>query len=213
MKSTIVNTSILLFLMMLISQKTVGQEADKEKQEPKGLAVGDTVQNFQAIDADSTLYVFNEMIKKEPVVLIFIRGQWCPICNKHMNQLQDSLQAVYKKGANVVVISPEKPEYIEKTIEKTGAQFTILYDENQKISDTFDVTFEPSGKDKVVYNTVLGAKLKEAHTDDSERLPIPATFIIDTNKVIVWRHFDPNYKNRSTIKEIIKNIPKKKIEN
>jgi|TARA_R110000782_G_scaffold236819_3_gene322973 peroxiredoxin len=213
MKSTIVNTSILLFLMMLISQKTVGQEADKEKQEPKGLAVGDTVQNFQAIDADSTLYVFNEMIKKEPVVLIFIRGQWCPICNRHMNQLQDSLQAVYKKGANVVVISPEKPEYIEKTIEKTGAQFTILYDENQKISDTFDVTFEPSGKDKVVYNTVLGAKLKEAHTDDSERLPIPATFIIDTNKVIVWRHFDPNYKNRSTIKEIIKNIPKKKIEN
>ena len=210
MKSTIVNTSILLFLMMLISQKTVGQEADKEKQEPKGLAVGDTVQNFQAIDADSTLYVFNELIKKEPVVLIFIRGQWCPICNRHMNQLQDSLQAVYKKGANVVVISPEKPEYIEKTIEKTGAQFTILYDENQKISDTFDVTFEPSGKTKVIYNTVLGAKLKEAHTDDTERLPIPATFIIDTNKVIVWRHFDPNYKNRSTIKEIIKNIPKKK---
>ena len=213
MKSTIVNTSILLFLMMLISQKTVGQEADKEKQEPKGLAVGDTVQNFQAIDADSTLYVFNEMIKKEPVVLIFIRGQWCPICNRHMNQLQDSLQAVYKKGANVVVISPEKPEYIEKTIEKTGAQFTILYDENQKISDTFDVTFEPSGKDKVVYNTVLGAKLKEAHTDDSERLPIPATFIIDTNKVIVWRHFDPNYKNRSTVKEIIENIPEKKVKN
>ena len=213
MKSTIVNTSILLFLMMLISQKTVGQEADKEKQEPKGLAVGDTVQNFQAIDADSTLYVFNEMIKKEAIVLIFIRGQWCPVCNRHMSQLQDSLQAVYKKGANVVVISPEKPEYINKTIEKTGAQFTILYDENQKISDTFDVTFEPSGKDKVVYNTVLGAKLKEAHTDDSERLPIPATFIIDTNKVIVWRHFDPNYKNRSTIKEIIKNIPKKKIEN
>ena len=213
MKSTIVNTSILLFLMMLISQKTVGQEANKEKQEPKGLAVGDAVQNFQAIDADSTLYVFNEMIKKEPVVVIFIRGQWCPICNRHMNQLQDSLQAVYKKGANVVVISPEKPEYIEKTIEKTGAQFTILYDENQKISDAFDVTFEPSGKDKVVYNTVLGAKLKEAHTDDSERLPIPATFIIDTNKVIVWRHFDPNYKNRFTIKEIIENIPKKKVKN
>ena len=185
----------------------------QDKKEPQGLAVGDTVQNFQAIDADSTLYVFNEMIKKEAIVLIFIRGQWCPVCNRHMSQLQDSLQTVYKKGANVVVISPEKPEYINKTIEKTGAQFTILYDENQKISDAFDVTFEPSGKTKVIYNTVLGAKLKEAHTDDAERLPIPATFIIDTNKVIVWRHFDPNYKNRSTIKEIIENIPEKKVKN
>ena len=64
MNPTIVNTTILLLLVMLISQKTVGQETNKEKQEPKGLAVGDTVQNFQAIDADSTLYVFNEMIKK-----------------------------------------------------------------------------------------------------------------------------------------------------
>ena len=216
MKSTLSNITILFILIVLLSSEAIGQQKEKGKEKensPQGLAVGDTVQNFQAIDADSTLYVFNEMIKKEPVVLIFIRGQWCPVCNRHMSQLQDSLQAVYKKGANVVVISPEKPEYINKTIEKTGAQFTILYDENQKISDAFDVTFEPSGKTKVIYNTVLGAKLKEAHTDDSERLPIPATFIIDTNKVIVWRHFDPNYKNRSTVKEIIENIPEKKVKN
>jgi len=211
-KYTIMKINILLPIM-LIAQVSIGQQNDAEKKEPQGLAIGDTVPSFEAIDADSNLVIFDELIKKKPVVLIFIRGQWCPICNRHMNQLQDSLQAVYKKGANVIVISPEKPEYIEKTIEKTGAQFTILYDENQKISDAFDVTFEPSGKDKMVYNTVLGAKLKETHTDDSERLPIPATFIIDINKKIVWRHFDPNYKNRSTIKEIIENIPVKKANN
>lgn len=215
MKSTIINLTILILTIILMSQLSFGQQKNdgNEKQEPKGLAIGDTVPNFEAIDADSTLYVFNEMIKKEPIVLIFIRGQWCPICNRHMGQLQDSLQAVYQKGANVIVISPEKPEYIEKTIEKTGAQFTILYDENQKISDAFDVTFEPSGKDKVIYNTILGAKLKEVHTDDSERLPVPATFIIDTDKKIVWRHFDMNYKNRSTVEEIIENIPENTIGN
>ncbi|MDT8410881.1 MAG: peroxiredoxin-like family protein [Vicingaceae bacterium] len=212
MKLTLVNTAIIL-LIMIGSGNIFGQGKNKEKKEPQGLAIGDTVANFTTIDADSNLYVFENMIKKGPIVVIFIRGQWCPICNRHMSQLQDSLQAVYKKGANVVVISPEKPEYINKTIEKTRAQFTILYDENQKISDAFDVTFEPSGKDKMIYNTVLGAKLKDAHTDDSERLPVPATFIIDTNKKIVWRHFDTNYKNRSTVKEILENIPEKKIKN
>jgi len=104
----------LLLVTILITSVMVKSQ---DKKEPQGLAVGDTVQNFQAIDADSTLYVFNEMIKKEAIVLIFIRGQWCPVCNRHMSQLQDSLQAVYNKGANVVVISPEKPEYINKTIE------------------------------------------------------------------------------------------------
>lgn len=62
----------LLLVTILITSVMVKSQ---DKQEPKGLAVGDTVQNFQAIDADSTLYVFNEMIKKEAIVLIFIRGQ------------------------------------------------------------------------------------------------------------------------------------------
>ncbi len=51
------------------------------------------------------------------------------------------------------------------------------------------------------------AQLKEAHSDDSERLPVPATFIIDRNREIVWRQFDPNYKNRASVENIVKHLP------
>ena len=189
------------------SGKLPAQNNYKKVNEAKGLLVGEVVKNFSAKDVNDSTYSLNEDLKRGPVVLIFIRGQWCPVCNRHMSYLQDSLQMVYNKGANVVVVSPEKPEYIEETIKKTGAEFTILYDEGQKISDYFDVTFIPDGKTRLVYNTVLGAKLKEAHTDDTERLPIPATFIIGKDNEIVWRQFDPDYKNRSAISDIIKNIP------
>jgi len=54
---------------------------------------------------------------------------------------------------------------------------------------------------------MLNANLKETHSDDSQRLPIPATYIIDTKGKIVWRQFDSDYKNRSTVKEIINNLP------
>lgn len=179
------------------------QDNLKTVKDAKGLEVGHVVENFTAIDVNNNPVSLEKTLENGPVVLIFIRGQWCPVCNRHMNTIQDSLNYIQEKGAQVVVISPEKPEFIEKTIEKSKAEFTILYDEGQKISDYFDVTFKPDGKTKMMYNTVLGAKLKESHTDDSERLPIPATFIIDKNKKIVWRQFDPDYKKRSTVKDII----------
>lgn len=83
----------------------------------------------------------------------------------------------------------------------------MLFDEGYKISNLFDVTFLPNKATRISYNTALGAKLKEAHSDDSERLPIPATFIIDTDGKIVWRHFDPDYKERASVKDIVDNIP------
>ncbi len=53
------------------------------------------------------------------------------------------------------------------------------------------------------YNTMLGAKLKKTHSDDSQRLPIPATYLIGTDGKIAWRQFDPDYKNRSSVADIL----------
>lgn len=182
-------------------------EKFKTVKEAKGLNVGKKLNTFVGEDIFGNKISLSELLKDKPVVVIFIRGQWCPICNKHLKTLQKNLPKIYDKGANVVVVSPEKSEFIKRTIEKTGAEFTIIYDEGYKISNQFDVTFVPDGMSKFMYNTILGAKLKQSHSDDTERLPIPATFIIDKNQVIVWRHFDPDYKKRSTMAEIIANIP------
>jgi len=182
----------------------------KTVKEAKGLQVGETVKDFSAVDLHDSTFTLSEALKKGPVVVIFYRGQWCPVCNKHLSHLQDSLQLIYEKGATVIAVSPEQSEFLKRTAEKTHASFSLLYDEGYKISDLFDVTFKPDTMTTIMYNTLLGANLKKANTDDSQRLPIPATFIIGTDGKIVWRHFDPNYKNRSTTKQIIENIPSSK---
>jgi len=179
----------------------------KDASEAKGLAVGTKAPTFSAIDAESSTFVLADELKKGPVVVIFYRGHWCPVCNKHLGQIQDSLSLITRKGATVVAISPEKPEYLELMKEKKGAKFRLLYDEDYKISDAYDVTFLPDKKQIIMYNTMLNANLKETHSDDSQRLPIPATYIIDAKGKIVWRQFDSDYKNRSTVKEIINNLP------
>jgi len=120
--------------------------------------------------------------------------------------LQEQFHKIYEKGASVVVVTPEKSEFIKKTIKKTGAEFTILFDENYKIAEAFDVLFLPNKITRVMYNNVLGAKLKESHSDNSEQLPIPATFIISKEMKVTWRHFDPDYKKRSKMADILANL-------
>jgi len=168
-----------------------------------GLPIGTVVEDFSTVDQNGNDFNLALALEKGPLVLVFYRGFWCPYCNKHLEILQDSLSMIEELGAGVVAISPEKPEFLEKMVEKSGAAFTLLYDEDYLIEDAFGLTFNPSKMQLTSYNVFLGAKLKESHSDDSQRLPIPATYIIDQDRKIVWRQFDPDYKKRSSVRSIL----------
>lgn len=179
----------------------------KSLDEINGLSVGDSIENFQAVNQYGDTFDLYQSLKEGPLVLIFYRGQWCPFCNRYLSNLQDSIKFIYQKGAKVVAISPEKPELLAKTKQKTDAEFILLHDEGYKIAAMFDVLFKPSNSTLFIYNTFAGADLKDAHGQDEQLLPVPATFIIGKNKKILWRHFDRNYKIRAGVWEILQNIP------
>lgn len=178
-------------------------QTEKKVTDAVGLSIGTTAPLFSAIDADSVKFSLNDAIKEGPVVLIFYRGFWCPVCNAHLGSIQDSLKLIEATGANVIAISPEQPEYLDKMAEKTGSEFTLLYDEGYKIAEAYDVDFNPSKMQLFTYNVILGGKLKDTHSDESQRLPIPATYIVNQQGKIIWRQFDHDYKKRSSVKDIL----------
>lgn len=193
--------SLLLLNFFLLAFSVQAQH--KTIEEVEGKAVGETVKNFTALDAEGNTFNLENTLKDGPVVLLFYRGQWCPVCNRHMSQLQEQLDKIEAKGAKVIAVSPEKQENLQKTKSKTGAEFTLLYDKDYKISEDFDVAFVPKEQLIELYNTRLAADLENAHSDNSERIPVPATFIIGQNGVVVWRHFDRDYKERASAEEIM----------
>ncbi|MDA3818620.1 MAG: peroxiredoxin-like family protein [Prolixibacteraceae bacterium] len=198
---------LIIILIMAVTLTHSFAQDKRGAEDAKGLQVGTVAPLFKAVDSDNQPFDLQKALETGPVVLIFYRGQWCPICNRHLSQIQDSLPFITDKGANVIAVSPEKPEYLDKMAEKTGAKFTLLYDEGYKIENAYNVTFTPDDKQIFMYNTMLNAKLKESHSDDSQQLPIPATYIIGKDGKIVWRQFNPDYKKRSTVHEIINNLP------
>ena len=170
----------------------------------KGKMVGETIPDFTAKDQFEKTFSLSQ--EKKKTVLVFIRGQWCPYCNKYIESLQNLAPELQSKNTRLVIISPEKPEFIAKTISKTKTSYSVLFDENYKIAELFDVLYTPEKKTIDLYEKHLGDDFKKSRSDDSSRLPVSATYILDENQKIIWRHFNPDYKERASLEDILKQL-------
>ena len=172
---------------------------------PEGLFLNSKAPDFKAKDQNGNDVRLKDLLKKGKVVLVFYRGEWCPYCNRNLKKLADSLQLIVDKGATLVAVSPEKPENIAKTVEKTHATFPILFDEGLKIMKAYEVEFEvPENTLKRYRNS--GIKIDEANGRNGNYLPIPATYVIDKDSNITYRFFNQDYKKRPSVKEILDNL-------
>lgn len=208
-----ISVFLLSFLFSLIANISIANAQENtaeygygEAEDVKGLELGVLAPDFSAIDQNGVEFTLSEALKKEVVVIMFYRGQWCPACNKQLSSIQEKIEEINAKGARLVAVSPEKPELIQATIEKTAAEFPLFYDEDYEISEAYQVLFLPKENQISSYDKI-GANLKDAHSDNSKRLPVPATYIIDKSGKIVWKHVDADYKVRASAKEIMQHLP------
>ncbi len=169
---------------------------------PKGLNVNDKAPNFSAKNQDGKLVSLQEKLKSGPVVLIFYRGQWCPYCNRQLKNLEDSLSFITAKNAMLIAVTPEKPENISKTIEKTKATYPVLFDDSLKIMKSYDVAFAVDPKMKERYKG-YGIDFDEVNGTNGANLPVPAVYIINKKGMIIYKYFDADYRKRPSVKEIL----------
>ena len=165
------------------------------------LVVGDQAPMFESKDADDRKINLKQLLRKGPVVLYFYRGQWCPYCNKQLSQLQDSLQLLTAKGAQVVVISPENQDNINKTMAKTKARFPIVHDQDFAIMKAYRTAFTVQ-PDVVIKYQGFGVDLLAANGSDAAVLPVPATYLVGQDGKIKYAYFNPDYRRRASVKQV-----------
>jgi len=85
----------------------------KTVKECNGLVVGYKLKDFSSTDQNGNKIQLSELLKKGKVVIVFYRGQWCPVCMPHLKKPQNSLKEIENKGATVLLITPEKQENIQ----------------------------------------------------------------------------------------------------
>src|SRR5688572_10968171 len=174
---------------------------------PEGLFISSKAPDFKAKDQYGTEIRLKDQLKKGKVVLVFYRGHWCPYCNRYLKKLEDSLQLIKDKGATLITVTPEKPESILKTAEKTKASFSILHDEKLKIMKAYDVDLLLEENTVTRYRN-SNIDIEANNGVNGNYLPIPAVFIIDKESTITYRFFEQDYKKRPSVREILENLEK-----
>ncbi len=186
--------NILIVALLLIASTLFAQT---------GLKDGDQAPMFTAADnAGKTLDLKTLLKTHKAVVLFFYRGQWCPYCNKHIEQLQDSLQLLTAKGAYVIGVTPETNENIKKTIGKTHASFSIIQDKGYRIMKDYKVNYVLDDAMVSKYKN-YGIDLDQNNGNTDHVLPVPATYVIDKSGKLIFVHFDKDYKKRASVKSIL----------
>ncbi len=152
---------------------TAGSEAY-----PEILAQGRMAPDFSGTDQHGQTLQLSELTRKGPVVLIFYRGLWCPACQKHLGELQASLDQFIAKGASVVAITPEMTEQTNQSVPVKSTSISIIHDRGNQVMKDYQVGYQP-GTGSLRLFDVMGIDLEQANGNDQNVLPIPALYVID----------------------------------
>jgi peroxiredoxin len=175
------------------------------QEKPEGLFINSKVPDFKARDQHGNEIVFKDLRKKGNIIVVFTRGNWDPYSNRYLKRLQDSLQLIQAKKAQLIVISPEAREGIDSTVAKTGATFPIIYDSAMKITNAYAGSYKVDERTLVRYKNsnppidllTINNQRKDAY------LPITAVYIVNNEGTVTFRYFDEDYKKRVSVKEIL----------
>jgi len=177
------------------------------QEKPEGLFINSKAPDFKGKDQNGNEVVLKDLRKKGPVVIIFYRGYWCPYCNKELQKLEDSLQLIKEKGAQLIAITPEKQEGITKTVERTKATYPIITDDELKIMKAYDVAYQVDTKTIDRYKMAsIDLAANNGQKPEAVYLPVPAVYIIGKDGEIKYRFFEEDYKKQAAVKDILSNL-------
>lgn len=166
--------------------------------------------DFAVKDQFGNKLILEEMILESKVLLVFYRGSWCPYCKRHLSMLQKNLDEIIAAGTKVVIVTPEKPEFIEQMTERTEEKLSIVHDQYGLMMKDYRVDFDVNKENVPKFYNLTMKNVQEYNSEEtSDILPIPATFVINPQGTFDYIHFDPDYKNRSSFEDIIKSLKTK----
>ncbi len=159
------------------------------------LKAGDAAPDFELPNALGRTVSSKDLRRKGPLVVSFYRGTWCSYCNVEIRALQQNLAEIRALGAELVAITPELPDETVSMSEKHGLEFEVLSDVGNTVARAYGLVWTLPDAVRGLYGK-LGIDIERLNGDDSWQLPIPGTFVVSRDGVLVEAFADPDYRNR-----------------
>jgi len=166
------------------------------------LQVGSPAPDFSLANSHGSRTSLTDLLARGPAVLTFYRGGWCPYCNLQLRAYQKILPEIEAYGATLVAISPELPDNSLSTAEKNALRFPVLSDVGNSVAAAFGLVYAlPEELREALQSN--GKALPALNGDESWELPVPAIFIVGTDRRVAFSFIEIDYRRRLAPEDLL----------
>lgn len=97
------------------------------KPAPVSLRPGDALPRFPA-EAEDGQSVDSDSLRGKPAVLLFIRGNWCPFCNRQVEDLSKHYREINELGARLIFVTPKPLGTTRRVADVFNVEFEFWLD-------------------------------------------------------------------------------------
>jgi peroxiredoxin len=157
---------------------------------------------FELPDESGKGQSLDRLLRSGPLVLVVIRGSWCPFCRIELRELERVVGQIAAVGASLVVVTPETMESCRRVVRKNGLSFSLLSDIEGQLTRDLGLrrAVPPYARAWLEKN---GIDLHTLNADKSWALPIPARFVVGRDRRIVYAEANADYRRRGEPEELI----------
>lgn len=183
------------------------QRLTEEGRAESARGAGEYFPQFSLPNAGGDAISSEDLLAAGPLVVSFFRGGWCPYCNLELRAYQKILPEIRARGANIVAISPQLTEESLHLAAKSSLGFEILCDTGNSLASHLGLVFELAPALVTLYRS-MGADLERINGNMRWTLPMPATYVVASDGMIVEAFVQADYTVRMEPAQVLEVLDK-----
>ena len=153
------------------------------RKENFALKTGKQLPKFELKTSDGAVWSSADL-DQHPALILFFRGNWCPLCMAQIKEVAASYQALEKLGVSVFLVSPQPEKHTKALAKKFNVNYHFMVDELNQAASLLGIDAKhgtPKGMEVLGY--------------DSDTV-LPTAILTDQNGVILFTDQTDNYRVR-----------------
>lgn len=176
--------SLTLFTLLSLNvQAQLPESASKVKP----LLVGSKIPNTTITTSNKGEISTDKLFAKKQTILVVYRGGWCPFCSRQLSGLSKIKNDLVDLDYQIVAVSPDSKSNKESL--KYAKNYIVGSDSSTKLIRGLGIAYKAPKK----YSKILRKNSGGANTNV---IPAPSVFILDSDSKILFEHVSTNFKKR-----------------
>jgi peroxiredoxin len=180
-------------------------ELKRQKKAATALGTGGQAPDFSLMDHNGRTFSSAEALHRGRLVLCFFRGRWDPFCCGQMEAMNRILPELERAGALLAAISPQTVKQSFFMVDQHKLRFPLLSDAGNAVARQFGLVYRVPDDQQAIYRRAF-INLPLTNGDDSWELPIPATYVLSCDGIVLYASANEDYTERPEPGEILERL-------